>query len=65
MENLLGIIDTYLRNKRASQTEQNSDSAWCARLHLRGFCLLMLANTELDSVLKDKKTRESIRCFFG
>ncbi|KAJ4792289.1 Nuclear pore complex protein NUP160 [Rhynchospora pubera] len=63
-ENLLGIVDTYSRNKRASQREQVSDSEWCARLHLRGFCLLMLANAELDSGLKDQKTHESIRCFF-
>ncbi|KAJ1698216.1 hypothetical protein LUZ63_006728 [Rhynchospora breviuscula] len=63
-ENLLGIVDTYSRNKRASQREQGGDSEWCARLHLRGFCLLMLANTELDSGLKDQKTHESIRCLF-
>ncbi|XP_078175498.1 SUPPRESSOR OF AUXIN RESISTANCE1 [Carex rostrata] len=61
-ENLLGIIDAYSRNKRASQKEQ--DNEWCARLHLRGFCLLMLANTELDSGLKDQQIHESIRCFF-
>ncbi|XP_072978371.1 nuclear pore complex protein NUP160 isoform X2 [Typha angustifolia] len=63
-ENLFGIVDTYSSNKKVFQNPQSSDSEWCSRLHLQGFCLLIRAHTELNGVLKEQKSREAIRCFF-
>lgn len=63
-ENLLGILETYWNNGRASQTDKDTDIASLARLHLNGFCLLMLAHDEANIVLKESKVHEAIRCFF-
>ena len=63
-KNLLGILETYLGYARASQTDQDTDIACLARLHLSGFCLLMLAHDEANIVLRESKVQEAIRCFF-
>ncbi|XP_047080549.1 nuclear pore complex protein NUP160 [Lolium rigidum] len=63
-QNLLGILDTYLNYARASQTDQDTDIASSARLHLNGFCLLMLAHDEANIVLRESRVHEAIRCFF-
>ncbi|EMS53650.1 hypothetical protein TRIUR3_25313 [Triticum urartu] len=64
-QNLLGILETYLGYARASQTDQDTDIACLARLHLSGFCLLMLAHDEANIVLRESKVQEAIRCFFS
>ncbi|KAI4964275.1 hypothetical protein ZWY2020_006756 [Hordeum vulgare] len=63
-QNLLGILETYLNYARASQTDQDTDMTCLARLHLSGFCLLMLAHDEANIVLRESKVQEAIRCFF-
>ena len=63
-QNLLGILKTYLNYARASQTDQDTDIACSARLHLNGFCLLMLAHDEANIVLRESKVHEAITCFF-
>lgn len=63
-QNLLGILETYLGYARAPQTDQDTDIACLARLHLSGFCLLMLAHDEANIVLRESKVQEAIRCFF-
>ncbi|CAM0946979.1 unnamed protein product [Alopecurus aequalis] len=63
-QNLLGIVETYLNYARASQADQDIDIACSARLHLNGFCLLMLAHDEANIVLRESKVHEAIRCFF-
>ncbi|CAL5060334.1 unnamed protein product [Urochloa decumbens] len=63
-QNLLGILETYLNNEKVSHTGQDADTACSAYLHLNGFCLLMLAHDEANTVLRESKVHDAIRCFF-
>ncbi|KAF5204861.1 Nuclear pore complex protein [Thalictrum thalictroides] len=64
VENLFGVIDAHSRKERTSESAQDSDGEWCKYLHLLGFCLLARAQCELHGVVKERKIREAVRCFF-
>ncbi|TVU33474.1 hypothetical protein EJB05_25294, partial [Eragrostis curvula] len=61
---LLGILETYLKYEKVSQSGQDADIACAAYLHLNGFCLLMLAHDESNIILRESKVHDAIRCFF-
>ncbi|XP_020089864.1 nuclear pore complex protein NUP160 isoform X3 [Ananas comosus] len=63
-KNLFDILDIYSRNEKVSQIPASNNVERYALSHLRGFCLLLLAHNELTEVLKERKMREAIRCFF-
>ncbi|XXG76396.1 hypothetical protein AAC387_Pa08g0756 [Persea americana] len=64
VEILLIIIDAYSRKEKISHSVQSTDREWCAHLHLLGFCLLVRAHCGSHGILKERKVREAVRCFF-
>nr|CAB3448831.1 unnamed protein product [Digitaria exilis] len=63
-QNLLGILETYLNNEKVSSVGKDADTVCSAYLHLNGFCLLMLAHDEANTVLRESKVHDAIRCFY-
>ncbi|XP_059648344.1 nuclear pore complex protein NUP160 isoform X2 [Cornus florida] len=64
VEYLLNIVEAHSQKEKTSGSIQSDDGKWFTILHLLGCCLLAQAHCGSPGILKDRKVREAVRCFF-
>ncbi|KAL5715188.1 hypothetical protein ACHQM5_017047 [Ranunculus cassubicifolius] len=64
VENLFGVVHAHSRREKTSESVQSDNGEWSVHHHLLGFSLLARAQREPKGVLRERKVREAVRCFF-